>query len=141
MDGHNSSSYFLGKLHEAVHILTVDPGDARARLRACWNLFAVAGGGVPEHLQTEYREIYDELTKRQYQSAKWEDEWEHKRDIYLNDVGWVAADSPYGRMAHTTQTMKNKTASRLAERILTLSLQWRDCLESDRRSNLNANRP
>ena len=111
---YQESSYYLGKLAEAVHILTVHPDYARARLRACWTPFVVAGVGVPPHLKGDYLEIHDALTKRHPVERIW-----------LDDVGKVEADEPYARMVYTTRTMRKKTASALAERILTLKLQWK----------------
>ena len=115
-----ASSYYLGKLAEAVHILTVHPGDARARLRACWTSFVVAGGEVPPHLKADYLEISEAMTRRR--PAEW---------IWVDGVGKVDSDEPYAKMAYTTRTMRNKTASALAERILTLKLQWKHSLDSD----------
>ena len=120
----------LGKLQEAVNILTTHPEDARSRLRACWRSFVLAGVCIPDHLQGEYQEIHNELTKRQYQPPSWEPESERKWDVWVGDVGWIKADSPYGRMVYTTRTMRKRTASQLAEKILTLSLIWKDWLGS-----------
>lgn len=119
MPQHQVSSYYLGKLAEAVHILTVHPGDARARLRACWTPFVIAGGGVPPHLKADYLEIHDALTKRH--SVEW---------IWVDGVGKVDADEPYAKMVYTTRTMRKKTASALAEQILTLKLQWKHWVAS-----------
>ena len=115
---HGASSYYLGKLAEAVHILTVHPGDARARLRECWTPFVVTGGGVPPHLKADYLEICDAITIRH--PAEW---------IWVDGVGKVDADEPYAKMAYTTRTMRNKTTSALAERILTLKLQWQHSVD------------
>ena len=120
--------YHLGKLQEAVNILTTHPEDARSRLRACWTPFVLAGGCVPEHLQEEYRGIRTDLMKRQYQPPAWEPEGGHKWDMWVGG-GWIKADSPYGMMVHTTRTMQRQTASQLADRILALSLLWKDWLD------------
>ena len=129
MDKQASSRYYLGKLCEAVGILTTHPEDARSRLRACWTPFGLAGGCVPEHLQGEYKAIQDELTKRQYQPHDWEPDTDHKWKMWVGGVGWIEADSDYAKMVHTTRTMRGQTASKLAERILTLSLLWEGWLE------------
>ena len=129
MDEQALSSYHHGKLCEAVGILTTHPEDARSRLRACWTPFVRAGVYVPEHLQGEYKAIQDELTKRQYQPDDSEPESDLKWKMWVGDVGWVEADSDYAKMVHTTRTMRKQTASKLAERILTLSLLWKDWLE------------
>ena len=129
MDDQALSRYHLGKLCEAVGILTTHPEDARSRLRACWTPFVLAGVRVPEHLHGEYKAIRDELTKRQYQPHDWEPESDHKWNIWVGGRGWIKADSDYGKMIHTTRTMRKLTASNLAERILTLSLLWKGWLE------------
>ena len=129
MDKQASSSYHHGKLSEAVGILATHPEDARSRLRACWTPFELAGVHVPEHLHGEYKAIQDELTKRQYQPDDSEPESDLKWKMWVGDVGWVEADSDYAKMVHTTRTMRKQTASKLAERILTLSLLWKDWLE------------
>lgn len=102
------SEYHLGKLYEAVSILTTHPEDARMRLQACWTPLVRAGAGVPEHLSEEYEAIQSELTKRQ---PKYE------------------PPTAYNKMRHTTRTMRKQTASKLAERILDLALRWKDWLD------------
>ena len=123
------SAYCLGKLQEAVSTLTIHPGDARARLRAAWNLFCLSGAGVPSHLRGEYESITSKLTERRFLPPSYAITWTHSEDFFIVDTGWVEADSPYGRMVYTTETMRNRTAARLAERILTLSLMWKEWLD------------
>ena len=125
-------AYFLGKLQSGVHILTTHPGDARTRLRAAWTPFVLAGGKVPSHLKREYTAIKHALTARRYLPSADVLQWEHSEDIWT-EQGWAKADSPYGRMVHTTGTMRNRTASQLASRILDLSLMWKDWLDYTRR--------
>ena len=89
MDDPSLSRYHLGKLCEAVGILTTHPEDARSRLRACWKLFVLAGAHVPEHLQEEYKAIQDELTKRQHHPHDREPESDYKWKMWVGGVGWV----------------------------------------------------
>ena len=121
-------AYSLGKLYQAVAILTTHPEDARSRLRACWTPFTLAGIRVPEHLQEEYKAIRDELTKRKYQPPDWEPETDYKWKMWIEGVGWMEADHVYAKMVHTTKTMRKATASRLAGRIMSLALCWKDWL-------------
>ena len=125
----NNSTYYLGKLQEAINILTTHPGDARYRLRACWTPFCLAGAGIPEHLREEFKAIKGALIKRRYCRPAFDPDWERSGNFWVNGEGWVEADSLYGRMVHTTRTMRTQTAARLAERILTLSLQWESWLK------------
>ena len=129
MDDQALSRYHHGKLCEAVSILTTHPEDARSRLRACWTPFVLVGVCVPDHLHGEYKAIRYELTKRQYQPHDWEPESDHKWKMWVGGVGWIKVDSDYGKMIHTTRTMRKQTASKLAGRILTLSLRWKGWLE------------
>lgn len=90
----------------------------------------LAGSLVPEHLKEEYRSIKDELTKRQYQPPEWEPETDLKGMMWIdNRIRWMDARCSYAKMFHTTKTMKKQTASQLAERILSLALQWKGWLD------------
>ncbi len=96
--------YALEKLSTAVRCLIVGEGDARSRVLLAYRAFGyLALDQFPPTAQEEYQQIINELTKRDP-----EGEWEERE--------WAE----YGPAQANLRRMKNRTASKIAERIYNL---------------------
>ena len=104
-------SYACEKFGLAVHALAVGPGDVRSRLRTAFMEFsAVQEKDVPDDLVEDFRWIVRELTKR---------------EPHVDE----------GRLNATLFRMQNRTGTKIAERICSLSSRLDDYHEDRTRED------
>ncbi len=131
----NQSRYYLGEFEEAIIVLAIHPGDVRERLVAAWGHFILAKLCIPKHLIPEYERIILELTKRRQEDglkilanycsidsyASW-NFCNHGKDKGCGLIR-LEPEENYGRLLHTTRTMRRRTGSRLASCMVDLFYQ------------------
>lgn len=103
-EGH--PGYALEKLRVAAYFLAIGEGDVRSRLKEAYrHMTAVFPRDIPASLRPEFEEIVRSLTKHPKR---------HEQDSALD---------------HTLSRMRNRTGSKIAQRILNLKSDLEGHLE------------
>ena len=102
--------YALEKMSNAVRILATGAGDARSRLSNAYMAFVFLKiEGFPPDLQADYLWIQKELTKRSPRNDSEKREW-----------------AEHGEVPSNINRMQNRTASKIATKIVDLEYHLRE---------------